>query len=92
MAQRKSDARTRIVVGLFVVALGIAGFVSLFIIGQVEGAWETKTKLSTDFKTITGLRKGSPVQLAGVEIGTVSSIEHETRQSPVILYSEMSPE
>jgi ABC-type transporter Mla subunit MlaD len=75
VAQRKSDARTRVVVGLFVVALGIAGFISLFIIGQVEGAWESKTRITTDFKTITGLRKGSPVQLAGVEIGTVSSID-----------------
>jgi ABC-type transporter Mla subunit MlaD len=75
MAQRKSDARTRILVGLFVVVLGISGFVSLFIIGQIEGAWESKTTLSTDFRTITGLRKGSPVQLAGVEIGNVSSID-----------------
>ncbi len=75
MAQRKSDARTRLIVGSFVVVLGIAGFVSLFIIGQIEGAWESKTTISTDFKTITGLRKGSPVQLAGVEIGTVSAIE-----------------
>lgn len=72
---RRSEARTRLVVGLFVVALSVILFVSLFIIGQSEGTWETKTVIRTDFRTITGLRKGSPVQLAGVEIGTVSSID-----------------
>jgi ABC-type transporter Mla subunit MlaD len=72
---RKGEARTRVLVGLFVVVLGILLFVSLFIIGQSEGTWESKTVIRTDFRTITGLRKGSPVQLAGVEIGTVSSID-----------------
>ena len=75
MASRRSEARTRIVVGVFVVVLSALLFVSLFIIGQSEGTWETKTTIRTDFRTITGLRKGSPVQLAGVEIGTVSSID-----------------
>lgn len=72
---RRSEAKTRLIVGVFVVVLGILLFVSLFIIGQSEGTWESKTVIRTDFRTITGLRKGSPVQLAGVEIGTVSSID-----------------
>ncbi len=72
---RRSEARTRLIVGVFVVVLGILLFVSLFIIGQSEGTWESKTTIRTDFRTITGLRKGSPVQLAGVEIGTVSAID-----------------
>ncbi|MCA9712215.1 MAG: MCE family protein, partial [Myxococcales bacterium] len=72
---RRSEARTRLIVGVFVVLLSALLFVSLFIIGQSEGTWETKTVIRTDFRTITGLRKGSPVQLAGVEIGTVSSID-----------------
>lgn len=71
---RRSDARTRLVVGIFVVVLSILLFVSLFIIGQSEGTWEAKTTIKTHFRTITGLRKGSPVQLAGVEIGSVSMI------------------
>lgn len=75
MAARRSEARTRIVVGVFVVVLSALLFVSLWIIGQSEGTWEPKTAIRTDFRTITGLRKGSPVQLAGVEIGTVSSID-----------------
>ncbi|MCX4244689.1 MlaD family protein [Paraliomyxa miuraensis] len=72
---RRSEAKTRLIVGIFVMVLSVLLFVSLFIIGQSEGTWETKTIIRTDFRTITGLRKGSPVQLAGVEIGTVSSID-----------------
>ncbi len=77
---RKNEARTRLIVGGFVVALGVLLFISLFIIGQTEGTWESKTTIHTDFKTITGLRRGSPVQLAGVEIGKVSTIEFVTRK------------
>jgi ABC-type transporter Mla subunit MlaD len=77
---RKSEQKVRLVVGLFVTGLALVLFVSLFIIGQSEGAWESKTEIFTDFRTITGLRKGSPVQLAGVEIGTVQSIDFVTRE------------
>ncbi len=76
---RKSDQRIRFIVGLFVVVLSALLFVSLFIIGQSEGTWERKTLVFADFRTITGLRKGSPVQLAGVEVGTVESIDFVNR-------------
>jgi ABC-type transporter Mla subunit MlaD len=77
---RRSEARTRLVVGLFVLAMGVLLFISLFIIGQSEGTWESKTKIMTDFRTITGLRRGSPVQLAGVEVGRVQSIDFVNRK------------
>jgi len=77
---RKNEARTRLIVGLFVLGLGVLLFLSLFIIGQSEGTWESKTTITTDFRTITGLRRGSPVQLAGVEVGSVESIDFVNRQ------------
>ena len=77
---RKSDTRTRLVVGLFVLVCALLLFVSLFIIGQSEGTWKPKAQVFTDFKTITGLRTGSPVQLAGVEVGTVEAITFERRK------------
>ncbi|MBX7083135.1 MAG: MlaD family protein [Nannocystaceae bacterium] len=77
---RRNEARARMVVGIFVVMLGAVLFVSLFVIGQSEGTWEPKTSIHTDFRTITGLRRGSPVQLAGVEIGKVQSIDFVTRR------------
>ncbi|MBL8942328.1 MAG: MCE family protein [Myxococcales bacterium] len=77
---RRNEARTRLVVGLFVLAMGVLLFISLFIIGQSEGTWESKTEITTDFRTITGLRRGSPVQLAGVEVGRVQSIDFVSRK------------
>jgi ABC-type transporter Mla subunit MlaD len=77
---RRNEARTRLVVGLFVLAMGVLLFISLFIIGQSEGTWESKTEITTDFRTITGLRRGSPVQLAGVEVGRVQSIDFVNRK------------
>lgn len=71
---RERETRTKLIVGLFVTTLAALGFVSLFLIGQAEGTWEDKVPVYTDFRTISGLRRGSPVQLAGVEIGTVDAI------------------
>ena len=51
----------------------------MFLIGQAEGTWEEKVPVYTDFRTISGLRRGSPVQLAGVEIGTVDAINFVER-------------
>jgi ABC-type transporter Mla subunit MlaD len=77
---RKAEQRTRFVVGVFVVVLAILLFISLFIVGQSEGTWESKATVHSDFRTITGLRKGSPVQLAGVEVGKVDSIDFVMRE------------
>jgi len=80
MARKMSEARTRLIVGVFIIALSGLAFLSLFIIGQAEGSWKSRTIIRTDFRTITGLRKGSPVQLAGVEIGNVEAITFVTRR------------
>lgn len=80
MSKRRSDSRTRMIVGLFVVSMAALLFVSLFVIGQSEGTWKEKTAIHTDFRTISGLRRGSPVQLAGVEIGRVDSINFVNRR------------
>jgi ABC-type transporter Mla subunit MlaD len=75
---RRERGRTNLFVGIFVIILLGLSAVSLFIIGQSEGTWESKVEIHTHFKTITGLRAGSPVQLSGVEIGNVSKIDFIT--------------
>jgi len=71
---RKRERQTQLLVGISVLVFVVLGAVSLFIIGQSEGTWKTKTTIVTDFGTITGLRAGSPVQLAGKEIGKVKDL------------------
>jgi ABC-type transporter Mla subunit MlaD len=77
---RKNEQRTRFVVGIFVIVLSVLLFISLFIIGQSEGTWESKADVHSDFRTTSGLRKGSSVLLAGVEVGKVRSIDFVVRE------------
>ena len=58
---------------IILVLLGVGG--SVFAVGQAREAWEDSVIVATDFTTITGLRRGSMVQLAGVQIGRVKSID-----------------
>lgn len=70
---RKNDSRLNFIVGLFVICLSILLVVSLFIIGQGKGAWKEKVNIVADFRSISGLKKGSPVQIEGIQIGVVTN-------------------
>lgn len=74
MAQ-SDDRRGRIVTGLLLVILVVVTFVAVFVLQHGRELLQDRTRVVVDFRTITGLRKGSPVQLAGVEIGKVASID-----------------
>ncbi len=52
----------------------ISGFL-LFALGQGSRIFDDMETVRADFRTITGLRKGSPVQLAGVLVGEVDRID-----------------
>lgn len=70
-----AEKRKTLILGIVFAALAVLSFIVLYITGQSESVWADKTTLRADFETITGLREGSPVQLAGVEIGRVESID-----------------
>ncbi len=65
--------------GVVVLLVAIVLFAVLFVVGQREGTWDKRDKVYADFKTIAGLRRDSPVNLAGVEIGKVQSIDFVNR-------------
>lgn len=44
-------------------------------IGQGKGTWKEKAQIAADFRQVSGLKKGSPVQLEGIEIGVVQDRE-----------------
>lgn len=76
------DFRTSFVWGTVVsVTILLAGAV-VFFLGQGKGLLEDHATITTDFRSITGLRRGSPVQLSGVEIGEVRSISFEDVSTP----------
>jgi len=53
-------------VGVFLFVLGV------FIYNQGAARWKDKIKITADFRQVSGLRVGSPVQLEGIEIGAVT--------------------
>ncbi len=61
--------------GALVTGAVLAAGVIVFFTGQGKSAFEDTVTVTTDFRTITGLRRGSPVQLAGVRVGEVRAID-----------------
>jgi phospholipid/cholesterol/gamma-HCH transport system substrate-binding protein len=60
------------VVGLFVVASLAALLIIVLIIAQQQGLWQEYTEYHAVFKNVRGLKKGSEVRLAGVNVGLVT--------------------
>ena len=62
-------------VGVFIV-VGIACLAWLSMrLGKVEIGGGNRTPVSAEFASVAGLRAGSTVELAGVQVGSVDSIE-----------------
>lgn len=72
----RDERRARIRLGTVVAVSSLVLFAVLFIVGQAQGAFSDKTQVYADFMMTSGLREGSPVQLAGVEIGKVSAVDY----------------
>jgi len=71
----KKDRRTEFRVGLFVaVALLIGGTLAV-VIGNQQNLFKRKIDLQTYFDQVDGLRPGSPVRMAGVEVGLVHRVD-----------------
>ncbi|MEX1364457.1 MAG: MlaD family protein [Nannocystaceae bacterium] len=73
---RIDEDKARLRAGIVVAVMAVVLFFVLFFVGQARGAFTEKTWVFADFVTTSGLREGSPVQLAGVEIGKVSAVDY----------------
>lgn len=61
-------------VGLFVLLGFIASAVVIFLIGEERGLFDDRDEYHVVFKDVQGLKRGSPVRMGGVRIGTVVSV------------------
>lgn len=78
-------SRVNIAVGLFVL-IGIAGLAYLSIqLGRVSLLGATGYIVTADFPSVGGLKAGSAVEIAGVEIGRVEAIGLADYQARVTL-------
>ena len=63
-------------VGAFVLAgLAAVGAV-IFLIGDERQIFRSKLSYSTKFEDVQGLRRGSPVRMGGVDVGTVVGVDY----------------
>ena len=75
MPRTRSLAWSELKIGvLAVVAIGIAAL-TIFLLTGSRGFFWQRYSLKTRFTNVAGLKSGSPVRVAGVEVGTVSVVE-----------------
>jgi len=70
----ENEKRLTTRVGMFVIAgLVLLGAI-VFLLGGEKGVFATYVEYTASFQTIEGLQVGSPVRLAGIEVGRVEDI------------------
>ncbi|GLI32669.1 outer membrane lipid asymmetry maintenance protein MlaD [Desulforhabdus amnigena] len=76
---------TEIIVGIFVL-LGVACIAYLSVsLGEVDLFGNPYYRVSAEFNSITGLKKGSTVEIAGVEVGKVLDISLDSYMAKVTM-------
>ncbi|MEI9941292.1 MAG: MlaD family protein [Pseudomonadota bacterium] len=77
-------------VGAFVLAGLTAMGAVIFLIGDERQLFNSKAKYSTEFEDVQGLRRGSPVRMGGVDIGTVVAVDYATAANDKNIHVRMS--
>jgi len=77
-------------VGAFVLAGLTAMGAVIFLIGDERQLFNSKAKYSTSFEDVQGLRRGSPVRMGGVDIGTVVSVDYASAANDKNIHVRMS--
>src|SRR5262245_51568540 len=73
-------------VGAFVLAgLAATGGV-IFLIGEERQLFSNKQNFEVTFKDVQGLRRGSPVRMGGVDIGTVDRVDYGADAKDAMIY------
>lgn len=74
MARRREHIKNRLFGLSIILGLSVT-FGTLYVLQHGARILKQHTTIRADFRTIAGLRDGSPVQLAGVDVGQVSSVD-----------------
>ena len=77
-------------VGAFVLAGLTAMGAVIFLIGDERQLFQSKVKYATEFEDVQGLRRGSPVRMGGVDIGTVLGVDYASAANDKNIHVRMS--
>jgi phospholipid/cholesterol/gamma-HCH transport system substrate-binding protein len=76
-------AKTELIVGIFAI-VGIVAFVYLSVtLGDIKLFGDNNYNVFASFDSVTGLKVGAKVEIAGVEVGKVAGIELDVDQAVV---------
>jgi phospholipid/cholesterol/gamma-HCH transport system substrate-binding protein len=62
-------------VGLVITLALLTLFVTVFFAGNIQDLFSPKVQIKAEIKDIRGLRKGAPVWISGIEVGSVKNID-----------------
>ncbi|HSS49929.1 MAG TPA: MlaD family protein [Thermoanaerobaculia bacterium] len=62
-------------VGLLILSALVVLGVGIFLLGQQNNLFSSKNHYYVEFKSVSGLKKGNPVQLDGVDVGAIERVE-----------------
>src|SRR3954470_7366661 len=75
MPRTRSLAWSELKIGVITIAAVVIGAVTVFMLTGGEGFFWQRYSLKARFANVAGLNPGSPVRLAGVEIGSVKAVD-----------------
>lgn len=77
-------------VGLFVI-LGLSlTMAAIFLIGDTRGLWQSKVDYRTAFQDVAGLKPGAPVRMGGLDIGSVTAVNHSSNPGDARVFVSLS--
>lgn len=78
MPRRPGDGARIVKVGLLVVVALVLGAIGLILIGEESSLFSDKNRYNIFFSSVSGINEGNPVQLNGVEVGTIQDVSLPT--------------
>lgn len=81
----KRNLTRDLAVGALVLAAALIFTLAVFMIGSEQRVWVRKTEFRLKVPDANGLNAGSPVRLAGVQVGTITDISFPTDPSEVTI-------
>src|SRR5437763_11885553 len=75
MPRTRSLAWAELKIGLLTIAAVLIAAITIFMLTGMRGFFWQRYSLKTRFSNVPGLKSGSPVRVAGVEVGSVNDVE-----------------
>lgn len=70
----EKHSKNNIRLGVFVISATVLFILAMYFIGDKQNLFGANIELKAEFNNVNGLRRGSNVRLAGIDIGTVKTV------------------